>query len=230
MKHLLLATTLMGALAAALPAAAQSTAPTMTMSAATQAAADAPVGKAANTFMIRGRLIGVIPLNSNSSIDVIGGTVSTSNAVAPELDFSYFITDNIALELIAATTKHSIYANNSALGSKFKVGTTWVLPPTLLLQYHFMPKERFSPYLGVGLNVTWFYATQPANGLTSLAMKPNVGVALQAGFDYNFSGHWFANFDIKQIFLNANASVNGAIQAHTALNPLVIGAGIGYRF
>jgi outer membrane protein len=236
MKHLLLATTLLGALAAAQPATAQSAAtpssgPAVTASAAAPAAAaDAPVGKAAGTLMMRARLIGVIPLNSNSSIDTIGGTISTSNAVAPELDFSYFLTDNIALELIAASTKHTIYANNSALGGKFKVGTTWVLPPTLLLQYHFMPKERFSPYLGVGLNVTWFYATQAANGLTSLAMKPNVGVAVQAGFDYNFSGHWFLNFDVKQIFLNANASVNGVIRAHTALNPLVIGAGIGYRF
>lgn len=218
MRHLLLATTLLAALAATTPALAQSD-------------SEAPVGKAANTFMIRGRIIGVIPLNSGSNISVIGGQVGTSNAVAPEVDFSYFLTDNMALELIAASTKHSLYANNSALGGSVKVGTTWVLPPTLLLQYHFMPKEKFSPYVGAGINATWFYATQGTGIVTSLGMKPNVGVAVQAGFDYNFSGHWFANFDVKQIFLSASASINGGvIRANTSLNPLVVGAGIGYRF
>lgn len=219
MKKVLLATTLLAAMAGAPMAFAQS------------AGADAPVGKAAGSFMVRGRVIGVIPLNTSSSISVIGGKVETSNTPAPEVDFSYFLTDNIALELIAATTKHDMYAVNSALGGRTKVGSTWVLPPTLLLQYHFMPKERFSPYVGVGLNVSFFYGTSAAAGINQVAMKNGVGAAIQAGFDYNFSGRWFANFDVKQIFVNTTASVNGgAIQAKTALNPFVVGAGIGYRF
>lgn len=221
MKKLLLATSLLAGLAGAPAAIAQST--------------DAPVGKAAGSFMVRGRVIGVMPLNSSSSLSLLGagipGKVETSNTPAPEVDFSYFLTDNIALELIAATTKHDLYAVNSPLGSRTKVGSTWVLPPTLLLQYHFMPKERFSPYVGVGLNVSFFYGTSAASGINQIAMKNGVGAAIQAGFDYNFSGRWFANFDVKQIFVSTTASLNGgAIQAKTALNPLVIGAGIGYRF
>ena len=38
---------------------------------------------------------------------------------------------------------------------------------------------------------------------------------------------------MKQIFLNTTANINtvlGPVKANTALNPLVIGAGIGYRF
>lgn len=181
--------------------------------------------------MVRGRIIGVLPLDSTSSISVIGGKVETSNAVTPEVDFSYFLTDNIAVELIAATSRHDLYAVDSALGGKTKVGRTWVLPPTLLLQYHFFPKERFSPYAGVGLNLSFFYGTSAANGINQVAMSNSAGVAIQAGFDYNFSGNWFANFDVKQIFVSTKASINGgAIRATTALNPTVIGAGIGYRF
>ena len=219
MKKFLLATTLLAAMAAAQPASAQTE------------TGDAPVGKAGGTFMVRGRIIGVIPLNSTSSISLIGGKVETSNTVMPEVDFSYFLTDNVAFELIAATTKHDLYAANSALGARTKVGSTWVLPPTLLLQYHFFPKERFSPYVGVGLNVSFFYGTSAAAGINQVAMKNGVGAAIQAGFDYNFSGNWFANFDVKQIFVSTTASINGgAIHAKTALNPTVIGAGIGYRF
>jgi outer membrane protein W len=41
----------------------------------------------------------------------------------------------------------------------------------------------------------------------------------------------FANFNIKQIFLNTTASLNGGVvKAKTALNPTVVVAGIGYRF
>jgi outer membrane protein len=56
---------------------------------------------------------------------------------------------------------------------------------------------------------------------------------LQAGIDYNFSGHCFANFDVKQIFLNTDAHVDAlgtTVKARTSLDPLVIGMGIGYRF
>lgn len=190
-----------------------------------------PVGKEAGTWMIRARAIGVIPLTSSSSISVIGGQVNATAQAAPEVDFSYFFTDNIAVELIAATTRHNVSASGTAIGH-VDVGSVWVLPPTLTLQYHFFPHERFSPYLGAGINASFFYGAHSAGSpVTSVSFSNNVGAAVQAGVDYNFSGHWFANFDVKQIFLNTTASINGgAIKAHTALNPLVIGAGIGYRF
>ena len=195
------------------------------------AAQTAPVGKQAGTFMVRLRAIGVIPEDNSSAISTIGGTVEASSTATPEVDFSYFLTDHIAFELIAATTRHTITANNTVLG-KVAVGTTWILPPTLTVQYHFFPHDRFSPYVGAGLNVSFFYGSSAAGGaVTHLSLENAVGPALQAGFDYNVSGHWFANFDVKQIFLTTTAHLNhGAIHAKTALDPLVIGAGIGYRF
>jgi outer membrane protein len=80
--------------------------------------------------MIRLRAIGVMPLDSSSSISGIGGSVSATNQAAPEVDFSYFLTDHIAFELIAASTRHSITADNTALGN-VDVGKTWILPHDL---------------------------------------------------------------------------------------------------
>jgi outer membrane protein len=197
-----------------------------------QTPADAPVGKAAGSVMVRARAIGVIP-EDNSSSTSIGGHVETSASAAPEVDFSYFFTDNIAAELILATTRHSLEAHGTAIGN-VDAGKTWVLPPTLTLQYHFMPHERFSPYVGAGLAVMFFYSTQGAGPtVQSLSLDNNVGAAIQAGFDYNFTGHWFANFDVKQIFLDTTAHLStalGPVTATTRLDPLVVGAGIGYRF
>ncbi len=191
----------------------------------------APVGKQAGTFLARLRVIGVIPETFSSSITPIGGQVNASGGVSPELDLTYFFTDNIALEGIAASTHHRISAGDTALGH-VDVGSAWVLPPTLTLQYHFMPHQRFSPYVGVGLTVAFFYATDPATPtVQKFSLNTTAGPTLDIGFDYNISGHWFANLDAKQMFINTTADINGgAIKAHTALNPTVIGAGIGYRF
>ncbi len=193
-----------------------------------------PVGKAAGTFMMRARAIGVIPLNSSSSVSPIGGTVSTTNYATPELDFSYFFTDNIAVELIAATSMHNLAAENVPGLGHVSVGNIWALPPTLTVQYHFFPKERFSPYIGAGINLSLFYGAKTAGPtVTSLSVDTAVGGALQVGFDYALGGHWYANVDVKQIFLSTTANIGtvlGRVKAKTDLNPLVIGVGIGYRF
>ena len=223
MKRTLFATTLLGAMALGFTASAQSL---LDMNAPL-------VGKEAGTFMIRARAIGVIPEDNSSSISKIGGHVTATAQAAPEVDLSYFLTDNIALELIAATTRHNIKATGTAVGDD-DVGSVWALPPTLTLQYHFMPHSAFSPYVGAGLNVTFWYGESAATPtVTHFSVGTGVGPAIQAGIDYNFSGHWFANLDVKQIFLNTDAHVDAlgtTVKAHTALDPLVVGMGIGYRF
>lgn len=202
-----------------------------TVSVQDEADSTAPVGKKAGTVMIRLRAIGVIPENTSSSVSAISGKVNVTATPAPEIDLSYFITDNIAIEGIAASTRHSVSANNTAIGH-VPVGNVWVLPPTVTLQYHFMPQSRFSPYLGAGLTVAFFYNSQAVGPVaTKFGLENNVGAAIQAGFDYNFSGHWFANFDVKQVFLSTKARINGgAVIARTNLDPTIVGAGIGYRF
>lgn len=190
-------------------------------------------GKQADTFMIRARAIGVLPLNSSSSISAIGGHVGTTDQFSPEVDFSYFLTDNIAFELIAATTRHEVSGEATKLG-KVDVGSVWALPPTLTVQYHFMPHSAFSPYVGAGVNATFFYNANPARPVVNhVSFENNIGAAIQAGFDYNFSGHWFANVDVKQIFLSTEAHLQtalGPVTAKTDLDPLVVGIGVGYRF
>ncbi|NPD68568.1 OmpW family protein [Lichenicola cladoniae] len=190
----------------------------------------APIGKHAGTFMVRLRAIGVLPENLSSATS-LGGSVHASNQVAPEVDLSYFLTDHLALELIAASTRHEVSASATVLGH-VDVGSTYVLPPTLTLQYHFMPHGRFSPYVGAGLTVAWFYDTSPSRPtVAKVGFETTVGPTVQIGADYNLTGHWFLNVDAKQMFLNTRARINGgAIRARTSLDPTVVGVGIGYRF
>jgi outer membrane protein len=214
------------------PALAQTAPPAPTSSSTQTTSSDAPVGKQAGTFMLRLRAIGVLP-EDNSSSTSVGGHVRASDQFAPEADISYFFTDNIAAELIAATTRHDVRAIGTAAGD-VKVGSTWVLPPTLTLQYHFMPHQRFSPYIGAGVNATFFYSASPSHPIVHHVLFSNgIAPAVQVGADYNLTGHWFLNADIKQIFLDTNAkasTVLGLVRAKTSLDPLVVGVGAGYRF
>ncbi|RVU36534.1 OmpW family protein [Hwanghaeella grinnelliae] len=187
--------------------------------------------KEAGDILIRARGIGVVP-DESSSISVIGGEAEASNEYVPELDISYFITDNIALELIAATTDHDVNVKGSALGADVDLADVSLLPPTLTVQYHFLPKNRFSPYLGAGLNYTFFYDEKAAGGaVSSVDFENGIGYALQAGLDIAIDGNWSANLDVKKVFLNTDVKVNGgAINADVDLDPWIFGVGIGYRF
>lgn len=180
-------------------------------------------------FQIRLRGIGVLPSDGGNT--TISGNPQPDDAFVPEVDLTYFVTEHVAFELIAATSPHDVKLKNSAIGD-VDLGDTWILPPTLTMQYHFTPDDAFSPYIGAGLNYTLPYAEDAAGGVvTSLEADGSFGYAVQAGFDYWLNDHWGLNLDVKKIWVDVDASVNsGAITGEVELDPWVIGAGISYRF
>lgn len=188
------------------------------------------MAKEAGDLLIRARAIMVEP-NESADITVIGGSVDIDSSVMPELDFTYFFTDNIAAELILAVTPHDIVATDTLLDD-VPVGDTTLLPPTLTLQYHFLPRQQMSPYVGVGINYTHFFSVDAAGGtVTDLELDDSFGVALQAGIDFAIDERWVVNADVKRVWINTDASLNGgAIEADVDINPWIFGLGVGYRF
>jgi len=193
-------------------------------------------------FIVRLSALGVLPEDKYSHISAIGGSVHATNQAAPELPFQYFFTDHIAIDLIAASTRHELAATGTSLG-RVDVGSAWVLPPTLTLSWHFRPHKRFNPYVGVGGTLAFFHNVSPAGGaVKKLSLDTTVGPAVTVGFDYQLVGNWFFNFDAKQIFLNTTALLNDRptngveapsgpfIKAHDSLDPTLVSAGIEYRF
>lgn len=206
------------------------------------AASDLPSRKAAPAFtaveawspwMIRGRALVVVPQESASlrvgGVPVPGADVDISNSVVPELDISYFFTKNIAVELILGVTPHNVKGAGVLAGAK--IGSAWLLPPTLTLQYHFDPIGAFKPYVGAGLNYTVFFDEKAKGGFTSFDLKNTLGFALQAGVDIMLDRHWGINFDVKKIFLEPKVKVNGgAVAGKVKIDPWIFGTGVTYRF
>lgn len=213
----------------------------MVVDASAAPAAKAPVKSAAagadswNTkagdFMIRGRAISVIPAEDASITGAVTGSqIDIDTAVVPEVDFSYFVTDNVALELIAAVTPHDVNTKTSSSGA-LDLGDVWLLPPTLTVQYHFTDMGKFKPYVGAGINYTVFFGEDKGTSVTNVDYGNSFGPALQAGVDYMIDDHWFLNADVKKIWINTDVKFNsGAIRADVDINPWVVGVGFGYRF
>jgi outer membrane protein len=186
-------------------------------------------GKEAGDWLVRGRLAAVVPMdggtieNRTTGIDAGLDINDITNSVIPELDISYFWTKTIATELVLGTTPHKVKATGG-----IDVGDVWLLPPTLTVQYHPMPDSAFSPYFGAGINYTIFYGE--GDGLAGFDVRNSFGLALQAGFDYQLSGPWSLNFDVKKLFLRPEAVTSTLRVDEVKIDPWIVGIGIGYRF
>ncbi|WP_435412620.1 OmpW/AlkL family protein [Psychroserpens mesophilus] len=175
-------------------------------------------------WQLRIRAIAVSP--APYFYDAISGfKPDISTAFAPEVDITYFLSKNIALELMLTTSNHDVEIKDEA-----NLGSVSLLPPTLSLQYHF-DLDDFKPYIGAGLNYTIFYG-EDAGDLDAISYKNEIGYALQAGIDYNLNDKWFINLDLKKIFLKTEVTPNNdnASKVEANLDPLIMGFGVGMKF
>jgi outer membrane protein len=200
--------------------------------ASTAQAQEAFVPKAKGTWMLNVRATDVSP-DAGDAIVTAGGAATGLKAevnddVMPTIGLSYFVTDKIAVEVIAGTTQHTVRAVGA--GTDVEVHKTWVLPPVLSVQYHPYPAARFSPYVGAGLNYMLFYGGKDKNGF-KVKLDDGFGYALQAGADVALTGRYSLNVDVKKVWFETDAHINdGALKSKVNLDPWVVSAGVGYRF
>lgn len=181
-------------------------------------------------MMMRMRAINIMP-DEKGTPTVVGGEVKLNNESVPEVDFSYFVNDSIAFELILATATHKASAYNTSL-KNLDLGDVSLLPPTLLVQYHYA-MGNFKPYIGAGINYTLFYG-KDTGVAKNVTYDNSLGYALQVGGDYKVAENLYLNFDVKKIFLSTDVEVetysNGTVQAEVDIDPYVMGLGFGFKF
>ena len=188
--------------------------------------------KSAGTWLVDFRATSVAPDESGPILTAAGVDttldVKVDDDTIPSLGISYFVTDKIAVELILGTSKHTVSATTAPTDTP--VHDTWVLPPVLSVQYHPLPAARFSPYVGAGINYMIFYNGEDRNGF-KVELEDGFGYSLQAGADIAISGPWSLNLDVKKVFFDTNASINGGtLKSKVNLDPWVVSAGVGYKF
>lgn len=210
------------------------------ISAALFCALAAPAAAEQGDVLVRLRGIMVSPNEDSGAVlpTFPAASVSVDNAIVPELDFTYFLTDTIGVELILATSPHDI-GGEGALSGLGEIADVMALPPTLTVQYHFAPEAAIRPYVGAGVNYTIFYSADASSSLTgavgptSVDLDDSFGWAVQAGFDIPLTERLFFNADVKYIDIDTTATLNSGGLINTVdvdIDPFVFGVGFGMRF
>lgn len=157
-----------------------------------------------------------------------GDVVDVDNGTSATISLGYMITEHWAVDVLAAWPfKHNINLKDGT-----RVASTKQLPPTVLMQYHFLPNADFQPYIGLGVNFTTFFDTDTTGPLagTSLKLKDSWGLAGQVGLDWMWGDKWFFNLDAKYIDIETDAILDGVFLEKVEIDPMVYTASVGYRF
>jgi outer membrane protein len=175
-------------------------------------------------WLVRARALHLDSANKDST----GLGLSVNNKTFPELDISYFLSPNLALELVLTyPQKHDVRSNGARIGSLKH------LPPVLSLQYHFTGMG-VRPYVGAGLNYTHFSSVRfdPAvvAALGPSIEKRSVGLALQAGLDVPMGNGWVFNVDLKKVKLETDVASRGTKAGTLKVDPVLFSVGVGMRF
>ena len=173
----------------------------------------------------------------------LGGKASVSNDTQLGLNFAYMITDHLGVELLAATPfKHSVSVKGASLGAaNGKLGTLEHLPPTLSLVYYPLDsKSAFQPYVGAGLNYTWFMDGDVSSraegaGFRNLQATNSWGWAAQIGADYMLTDNVLINAQVRYIDIDTQVYVDHPglgvrARVDADIKPWVYMVGLGYKF
>lgn len=185
-------------------------------------------------FFIRAGTATVRPTEGSDNVLGMGG-FSVSNNTQLGLTFDYMVTDNIGIELLAATP----FRHRVGLGATGDLATVRQLPPTLMAQWYFGDaKSKVRPYIGAGINYTTFFdadfnQTGKDAGLTDLSVKDSWGAAGQVGLDYMVNDNWLLNMSVWYMDIDTEVKFKAGGEEQnikTRIDPWVFMFSAGYRF
>lgn len=218
------------------------------------AAAAAPaLAHQAGDILVRAGAVTVTTGESSSSVNStagdLGGKASLDNSTQLGLNFAYMLTNHFGVELLAATPfKHDAKIKGTGAVDG-KLGSVKHLPPTLSAVYYPMNGDSpFQPYVGVGVNYTWFFDESVSGDakagnndagypMSNLKVKNSWGWAAQVGMDYMITDKLMVNGQVRYIDIDTNATVDadaGGTLVHAKVDldikPVVYMVGVGYKF
>lgn len=151
------------------------------------------------------------PVSANKAIEIESDTQLG-------LTLTYMVTPQIGVEVLGATPfKHDITAGGST------IATTKHLPPTVSVQYYPLSgASAVQPYVGLGLNHTFFFDEDGA----AKHLDKSTGLAYSVGVNYDINEQYLVNVALWK--MDIDTKLNGAIDVE--IDPTVLFVGVGYKF
>ncbi len=192
----------------------------------------------------------LIPNESSSDIwvgalntDVPGTKATLDSNTQLGLNFAYMLTDHVGIELLAATPfSHTVGERRDAGPRRYLDGNLADikhLPPTLSAVYYPLDSgSAFQPYVGLGLNYTWFFDTEltsAAEGanFSGFELKDSWGLAGQVGMDYMLTDNLLFNAHVRYIDIETTGTTSFGgreVKVDVDVDPWVYMVALGYKF
>jgi outer membrane protein len=190
--------------------------------------------------------VGGTPVN----MPIPGSGSGARSADLPAFIFEHYITNQIGVAFLGGWPGRMQLEGRGVMDSYGVLGDTRTWAPEVVLRYHFgQPDSRFRPFVGVGVNYTWFTDTRVTNsdfveqsfgpgGTATAHASSSWNPVVQAGLDYQISKRWSVDMLVAYIPTDTNVTLTGKTaggteivsHAKVRLHPIVTFLGISYKF
>ncbi|MEM5437826.1 OmpW/AlkL family protein [Paraburkholderia diazotrophica] len=183
-------------------------------------------------------------------MQIPGSGVGAINGDTVELVMEHYFTDHITVAFTGGWPARVKLGGRGSLDDFGTLGDARAWAPQLVLRYRFGSSENsIRPFIGVGVNYTWFTGARVTNqsfitenygpgGSVTSKVSSSWNPVIEAGFNYNISRNWSVGASVTYIPIDARVTNEG----HTAngleivsetklrIRPIITLLSASYRF
>jgi outer membrane protein len=184
----------------------------------------------------------------NQQLSGTGAHASSTDTVG--ITTEYYVTDNIAVGILFGLPMKVNLIGDGTLQKYGNLGTTRPMPPAVELRYHlFSAESKFRPFIGLGVNYTWFTQVRTTNsqfiadsfgpgGSARATLSSSWNPVFEVGANYAITKHWSVGTSVNYMPVKTNLTLSGQTATGTQivskstlrLNPLSVFLNVAYTF
>ena len=186
----------------------------------------------AGDIIVRAGVITVTPKDDNADTSALvadSGLQITSDTQLG-LTGTYVINPYLGVEVLAATPFTHTVEGDGALDGVDVMEVSHLPPTVSAVVYPLGADSVIQPYVGAGLNYTFFFDEEDKAGLGSQSLKPSFGLAFTAGVDYAINENWLINAAVWKVDIDTEVRGGAADGLEVEIDPLAAMISCGYKF
>ncbi|CAB3975390.1 OmpW family protein [Burkholderia cenocepacia] len=179
-----------------------------------------------------------------------GTSAHASSTDTLGINAEYYVTDNLGIATLIGLPLTVNLQGRGTLAKYGTLGTTRPMPPAIELRYHlFEARSKFRPFVGVGVNYTWFTQVRATNnqfigdsvgpgGSIRATLSASWNPVFDVGASYAISKHWSVGASVGYIPLKTHMTIYGRTANGTQIvsrstlriEPVNVFLNVGYTF
>ncbi|MBB2925892.1 outer membrane protein [Paraburkholderia silvatlantica] len=133
----------------------------------------------------------------------------------------YYVTDHIGIATLFGLPLTVNLVGDGTLSKYGTLGTTRPMPPAVELRYHlFEAQSKFRPFVGLGVNYTWFTQVRATNnqfitdsvgpgGSIHATLSASWNPVFEVGASYAFAKHWSVGASVGYMPIRTHMTLYG---------------------